>query len=178
VYAPSPKAMPGDFFCPDSTAAADPTDHVAFSFREYYAAPGEAEQLATYTVDSEGNLTTTSTYLNMPSVAVGTVENINMSPSGKLLAVGGDYGLQVFHFNGASPITKFTGVLKADYFNKFYWDNDNHLYAINQNTGNLHVYTITPTSAVEAPGSPHTIPGSDGGFEENLAVQILPRYKP
>lgn len=178
TYAPVPTAEPGDFFCPDSTAAADPTGHVAFSYHEYYDWRG-AEQLATYTVDNQGNFTTTSNYRNMPAVAVGQVEDMNMSPSGKLLAVGGEYGLQVFHFNGAGPITPFTGVLNAEGFYKFSWDNANHLYAIDESAGNLHVYTITPTSAVEAPGSPYVIPGTYfGGGERNLAVQTLPRFKP
>jgi hypothetical protein len=178
TYAPILKAEPGDFFCPDSIAAADPTGHVAFSYHEYYDWAA-AEQLATYKVDNEGNFTTTSNYLNMPKVAVGQVQDMNMSPSGKLLAVGGDYGLQIFHFNGASPITPFTGVLNKDGFYKFFWDSANHLYAIDENTGNLHVYTITPTSAVEAPGSPYVIPGIYfGGGERNLAVQTLPRFKP
>jgi hypothetical protein len=34
-----------------------------------------------------------------------------MSPSGKLLAVAGTTGLQVFHFNGSNPIKPYTGLL-------------------------------------------------------------------
>ena len=60
--------------------------------------------MATYTADSAGNLTTNSTYSNMPSVLVGAVVDYWMSPSGKYLAVGGTSGLQIFHFNGANPI--------------------------------------------------------------------------
>jgi hypothetical protein len=84
--------------------------------------PDGAMQLATYTADSEGNLTTASTYKNMPRVAVGSVSNLNMSPSGKLLAVGGSLGLQIFHFNGASPITPYTGLLGTGEFDQFRWD--------------------------------------------------------
>jgi hypothetical protein len=171
-----PQAAPGGVYCPFAPiGAADPTGHVAFAFQEQLSGVWGVPQLATYKADSEGNLTTTSTYLNMPGVAVGDVVSLSMSPSGKLLAVGGENGLQVFHFNGASPITKFTGggVLGiSGLFQRSFWDNDNHLYAINGTTGHLHVYTITTTSAKEAAGSPYTIP-SAGGIPSALAVQNL-----
>jgi hypothetical protein len=44
-----------------------------------------------------------------------------------LLAVGGSGGLQVFHFNGRRPITRFTGLLSKDEVDQVAWDNDNHL---------------------------------------------------
>ena len=87
-------------------------------------------QLATYTVESSGMLATSSTRTNMPAVAVGNVNYLKMAPSGKLLAVAGSAGLQVFHFNGASPITKFTGQLTKTSIDQCFWDNANHLYAI------------------------------------------------
>ena len=52
------------------------------------------------------------------------VNIMNMSPSGKLLAVAGG-GLQVFHFNGASLIAKYSKVLTADPIDKIRWDNNN-----------------------------------------------------
>jgi hypothetical protein len=172
---PFPEPMPGDGFCPySSIAAADPTNHVAFAFgyEIYTTSTYPPMQLAAYTIDSEGNLTTANTYKNMPTVAVGWVSNLKMAPSGKLLAVGGSDGLQVFHFNGASPITHFTGLLASGVFNQFRWDNNNHLYAINSTDGKLYVFTVTPESAVQEPGSPYTIP--DGGAG-SLIVQPIPR---
>jgi hypothetical protein len=38
-----------------------------------------------------------------------------------------------------------------------FWDNNNHLYAISQTEGKLFVFTITPTSFSQAPGSPYPI---------------------
>jgi hypothetical protein len=96
-----------------------------------------------------------------------------MAPSGKLLAVAGTNGVQVFHFNGANPPTAYTPLLTTDSINQMFWDNDNHLYAINQIGGNMHVFTVTPTSYTEAPGSPYTV-----SQPESIAVQpetpILP----
>ncbi len=145
-------------FVPD-IAAADPTNHVAVVMQPANP-PGCASgslQLATYTADSTGYLTTTSTAANMPPTAITSVYDLKMAPSGKLLAIAGQEGLQIFHFNGANPITAYTGLLTSDSINQLFWDNANHLYAISQASDKLFVYTITPTGYAAAPGSPYTI---------------------
>jgi hypothetical protein len=159
INAPTPAPKTGDFFCP-SQAAADRTNHVAITFQpvnQNTFSPDGPAQLATYTAASSGNLSTSSTVGNMPAASVGTVTGIGMAPSGKLLAVAGTAGLQVFHFNGASPITHDTGLLTKDQVDQVFWDNDNHLYAISQSAGKLFVFTVTATSANQAAGSPYTI---------------------
>jgi hypothetical protein len=155
---PMPVAATGNFYCP-YLATADPTNHVAISVQQLTGNWGQVglPQLATYTADSAGNLTTASTFSNMPKTAVQAVTSIWMSPGGKLLAVGGTAGLQVFHFNGGKPITHYTGLLTAKEVDQFFWDNDHHLYAISRSAGKLFVFTITPTSVSQAPGSPYTI---------------------
>jgi 6-phosphogluconolactonase (cycloisomerase 2 family) len=157
---PFPTTPSGDFYCP-WLAAADPTDHIAIAMQPLngnWTTMGPY-QLASYTVDSTGNLTTSSSYSNMPQTLVGTVNDYHISPSGKLLAIGGSSGLQLFHFNGANPITKYTKLLTTEPVTQIFWDNANHLYAISQEAGTLYVYTVTSTSVTAAPGSPYTIPG-------------------
>jgi hypothetical protein len=151
------------FYCPWQGGAADPTDHIAFAMQLLNGnwAPVGPYQLATYTADGSGNLTTTSTYSNMPSVLVGVVNNYWMSPTGKFLAVAGSTGLQVFHFNGANPITKYTGKLVSEDVDQVLWDNANHLYALGRVAGKLWVFTVTSTGVKQAPGSPYTITGAD-----------------
>jgi hypothetical protein len=152
-------------------AAADSINHVAFT-EQPANPPGCASgplQLATYTVSSNGDLSTASTYENMPATKIVTAYDMKMSPSGKLLAVAGQEGLEIFHFNGAAPITKYTGLLTADPVVQMFWDNSNHLYAISPSTGKLRVYTITPTDFEEPAGSPYEIEEPD-----NLIVQPLP----
>ncbi|MBV9340621.1 MAG: hypothetical protein JO159_06995 [Acidobacteria bacterium] len=158
VNAPYPTPPPGTAYMP-FFAAADPTNHLAIAMApsSSYCSLSGPYQLATYTVDSAGNLTTTSTYKNMPGVLVGSINYYSMSPSGKFLAVGGSSGLQVFHFNGASPITKYTGLLTNNQVDQMFWDNANHLYAISRAAGKLYVFTVTSNSATQAPGSPHAI---------------------
>jgi hypothetical protein len=153
---------------------ADPANHLAvFQMQEQGLpyGPFTYPQLASYTFDSSGNLTTTSTYRNMPAPQVYPAV-MNMSPSGKLLAVAsptsysgckcgsaswGTAGLQVFHFNGAKPITRYTTTLTKAPIDSVRWDHANHLYALSYSTNKLYVYTITPTSVTQAPGSPYTI---------------------
>jgi hypothetical protein len=158
-------------FVPDLLAA-DPTNHLAMLMQP--ANPPDCAagptQLATYTVSSSGVLSTKSTYANMPATLISNPYDLKMSPSGKLLAVAGQQGLQIFHFNGANPITHDTGLLTTDPVNQVFWDNSNHLYAVSQSTGKLRVYTITPTSVQLAAGSPHVI-----NSPEHLIVQPLVR---
>jgi hypothetical protein len=154
-----PSAQDGSFYCP-YLASTDSSNHVAVPVQPLNNSsfqPDGAYQLAVYTADSSGNLSTKSTYSNMPKVAVGNVSSISVSPSGKLLAIAGTSGLQVFHFNGAAPITHYTGLLSSHNINQVSWDNDNHLYAISPSSGKLLVFTVTPTKYCEASGSPYTI---------------------
>jgi hypothetical protein len=149
-------------YIPD-LGAADPTNHVAFVMfpGDPPGCTSDPLQLASYTVDASGNLTTTNTYANMPKTQILNPYDMKMAPSGKLLALAGQEGLQVFHFNGASPITSYTPLLTKDPITQMFWDNANHLYAISQSAGKLHVFTITPTGFHEAPGSPHAISSPD-----------------
>jgi hypothetical protein len=143
----------------------DPTNHIAMSLLGSFS-PNDF-YLASYTVDDQGDLASTNTYENMPS-PTGFPLRMNMSPSGKLLAVGSQAyrsspgGLQVFHFNGAEPITPYSAVLTSVPIDQIHWDKDNHLYALSYSKNQLFVYTITPTTIKEAPGSPYTVKGAYG----------------
>ncbi len=155
--------------------SADPADHVAMVLQAANP-PGcdnNFPQIASFTADSQGNLTTTNTSANMPATLIQYVNDLKVSPNGKLLAVAGTNGVQVFHFNGANPPTAYTPLLTTENINQMFWDNDNHLYGINEVGADMHVFTVTPTTYKEAPGSPYTI-----SQPESIAVQpetpILP----
>ena len=104
----------------------------------------------------------------MPATKVGNLNDFWMSPSGKLLAVAGESGLQIFHFNGGNPITPYTGLLTSSNITQMFWDKDNHLYALSTVEGKLYVFTVTPTGYTQAPGSPYSIPNS-------VYVVVLPK---
>jgi len=164
---PSPGA-----YCPVA-AAADPTNHLAVLLDAIDNNLGNtygAAVIAPFTADANGNLRTTSTSRNMPVAETGGGGWMRMSPSGKLLAVGGS-GLELFHFNGGNPITQYKMLLPHDSIGLIFWDNNNHLYAIGTNpagAGELRVFTVTPTGVTEAPGSPYSIPNA-----ATMAVQPL-----
>lgn len=142
------------------TVQADPASHLAVLLYPTNFPQGQQEdgpyQLASYTINSStGSIASTNTWQNMPTPAVQTISAMNMSPSGKLLAVAGDPGLEIFHFNGASPITAYSSTLLPSVdIDQLGWDNSNHLFALSYASGKLYVYTVTPTSISEVAGSP------------------------
>lgn len=158
---PTIPTAPQGGYCPYLTAT-DPENDVAISLTptdDGFTPIGPA-QIAVYTADGAGDLTTNSTSANMPPAAVGTLCDMKMAPAGKLLAISGTNGLQVFHFNGANPATRFTPLMTKDEVDQMFWDDANHLYAISRTAGKLFVFTVTATSVGEAPGSPYTISGA------------------
>jgi hypothetical protein len=156
-----PLVKPGDdYYCPAVTAA-DPANHVAVTLQAI-GPDNDTDgkpQLATFSADDYGNLTTTSTYENMPEIDLIQTLDMQMSPSGKILALGGYGGLQLFHFNGSEPATQYMELLSTWIISQFFWDNDNHLYVVGYSqhdpNGQLLVFTITPTTVTQAPGSPY-----------------------
>lgn len=150
---------PSGGYCP-YLAAADRANHIAIPL-----APADAGtitgpyQLSVYTADDAGDLTTTSTFENMPRVAVGSLTDLKADPNGKLLAVAGATGVQVFHFNGAHPIKHYTPLLTTDPVDQIFWDSSNHLYGISSSANKLYVFTVTETKYRQAPGSPYSFSG-------------------
>jgi hypothetical protein len=124
-----------------------------------------APAVASYTIDYLGHLayngSMLQTAINPATMAI--------NPQGNLLAAGGSVpfplyvqdgpGLQIFHFNGGSPITPYSNILTTAPIDKVAWDNSHHLYAISRATNKLYVFTITPTSITAVAGSPFTLNG-------------------
>lgn len=160
ISAPMPPPPPRFSIYIPMYSAASPSNYVAVAM-EAAVPPGCKKgvpiQIGSFTADSHGDLSTVNTYETMPDTAITIVNDMKISPSGALLAVGGVGGLQIFHFNGAHPPTHFTGVLTTDAISQLFWDNANHLYALSQATGKLRIYTVTPDSFKEAPGSPNVL---------------------
>lgn len=154
---PLPSGMPAGWQDYQGSAAADTTNHLALAVQYYPPNGAPVVKIATYAINtSTGALTTSSTFLNMPESLV-TYPWIAMSPSGKLLAVGGSNGLQIFNFNPNGQATAATGLISRAPITEMYWDNSNHLYAISNADSTIHVFTVTPTSATEVQGSPWTV---------------------
>ena len=173
VTGPTPKTST-QFLAP-FLVATDNSDHVAVLGSWYDNNAGQytgAGGFASYTVNSStGALHSTNTWKQMPVPNVGAVSEIRMSPSGKILAVAGSNGLQLFHFNGAAPLTAFGGLLTKTEIDHVKWDTDNHLYALSDaynmyaspnGKAELYEYTVTPTSVAAVSGAPVHIAGANG----------------
>jgi hypothetical protein len=154
-------------------ASADPNEHLAVVLQEEtFNCCGifGPYQLASYTINkTTGAVVSTNTATDMPTPEEqdvdGSISNLSlrMSPSGELVALAGWPGLQVFHFNGASPITTYSSLLLPTVdIDQLAWDNSNHLYALSYESGELYVYTVTPTSISEVAGSPYKVQGAYG----------------
>ncbi len=163
----------------------DPANHLA-SLVQWGNGPcggtGGGAGLASYTVQSNGDLVSTNSWENLAqlagSLALGGGMML-MNPAGTVLAVTVGPGIQFFHFNGAAPITNFTGIIgTTGFIYTMAWDNDNHLYALNGRSGKLHVYTVTRTGVIEAAGSPYLPPNNctaGGCWPQTLVVRIVPK---
>ena len=74
-------------------------------------------------------------------------------------------GVQVYHFNGAKPITPFTWIIgTSGYVTQVAWDNYGHLYALNAGEGEMHVYNVTSAKVKETAGSPTAVSVGFGLF--------------
>lgn len=166
---PIPSAPSGYFYCA-YLAAADSANHIAIPLMPMSFStmqPAGASQIAVYTAGTSGALTTTSTAANMPKTLAGNINDVRISPAGNLIAVAGTSGLQVFHFNGASPITHFTGLVVSGGVDHVFWDNSNHLYAMSTSAGKLWVFTVTTSTAAQVAGSPYAV-----ASPQNMAVLV------
>lgn len=158
---------------------------IALGTVEFIGSPDVADgpvQLASYTVDDQGNISSSNTTDKMPTPDVGPTI-LRVSPGGGLLAVAGgtcswcvlspgngQSGLQVFRFNGANPITRYTGLLTKDPIEQMEWDKNSHLFALSIEAHRLRVYRVTTSGYKEAPGSPITISGANGTGPNGLTV--------
>ena len=160
---PLPEDPQGVYFPEEMSAA--PAGHLAvlLDVQEPYDDLG-IMQLASYGINASGGISSSNTWQNMPTLSSVWSEfpGMTMSTSGKLLAVYGGAGVQLFHFNGASPITPYSAVLLSGGVDKVQWDNSNHMYALNFSAGKLHVFTATPGTISEVAGSPYTVPSPYG----------------
>jgi hypothetical protein len=116
-------------------------------------------QVGSYTVNSDGSVSTTNTSSNMPTSGLLGASS-TFSPSGNMLVLYADNGynqnqqlveggIEIYNFNGAAPLTLYKKLLTGTSIDQVAWDSSNHLYAISKSTNELYVFTVTPTSEAE-----------------------------
>jgi hypothetical protein len=171
----TPPAQSPYEYCAAGVNASDPTDHFATVF-SIFNPPGDDVMsppfaLGTYTVNSSGTPSTTSDYENMPTANLGEgVDAMSIDPTGKLLAAGGNSGLQLFHFNGASPITSYSGVLQSGNFVRaLCWDKSSQLFVLQGES--VDIYNVIPTSYTKL--KPWTLKNPTGTTPYSMIVLTL-----
>jgi hypothetical protein len=114
-------------------------------------------QLGMYTVDPEGNISSTNTSENM--------QTSRWSSTSTMFAHSGDFfvtwaptagymqgGLQTYKFNGAGPLYPYLTPWGIS-IDQVAWDGSNHLYALSKSENELQVVTLTSTSTSYGAGS-------------------------
>lgn len=133
--------------------AAPTGNYVVFQLYPYDSNP---PQIGSYTVDSEGNLSTTNTSSDMPTSGLEDPSS-TFSPDGKLFVLYGDQepaggagnGIEIYSFNGASPLMLYKSLLIGTQIDEVRFDSSNHLYAMSSHTNELYVFTVTSTSVTQ-----------------------------
>lgn len=161
VAAPTP---PPGIVYGESLIGTDTTSHAVAFLNSLYPSGQPTSlplRLASFSIQSDGSLTSSNTNDDMPTVsrAPGVV---SVSPDGTLVAIDQPGGFQLFHFNGAAPLTVFTPVIPTtEEIDQFAWDNQGHLFALSSQ-GELYVFSISSSGALQAQGSPYSIQGALG----------------
>ena len=148
-------------YMPDFPDASPTGSYVVVPLYPYNSNP---PQLGSYTVDAQGNISSTNTSSNMPtSSLIGP--GSTFSPDGSLFVLySGDgpgtqgNGIEVYNFNGAAPLTLNKKLLTGTPINQVAWDNSGHLFAISRVQNRLWVFTVTPGSVAQDASIPITSP--------------------
>lgn len=131
--------------------ASDPANHLAVGFTIFNPPGDDIEPgmaLGTYTVNTSGTPSTTSDYETMPVTSVFDPYAMSIDPTGKILAVGGEGSFQLYHFNGANPITAYSGMINTnDLIRTIGWDKSSHMYLLTDHS--VDIYNISTTSYTE-----------------------------
>jgi hypothetical protein len=139
---------------------ASPTENLVV-LREFLNDSGYP-QLGSFSVGSNGALTSTNTSANMPQTGLNVTQSA-FSPDGVYYAVAGDNGqnqsasgIKIYQVNGASPLT-LKDYTVYDPIDQIAWDNSGHLYAISTIENKLFIYSVI--SGGLARSATYSIPG-------------------
>jgi hypothetical protein len=146
-------ANPPGVYCPTG-AAAWGSQHVVIAMQTTDdITPTGPYQLAVYTVNQNGSLTTTNTAASMPVANVGTVNDYQFDPTHTWLAVGGTTGIEIFAFqNGVLTPAGSYSMSGGAY--EVRWDDAGHLMTFGTNPGDLYVFNVAKGVPTVGPGSP------------------------
>ena len=150
----------GEAFCP-ATLAVSAKGYMAIVWvRDWMCcgAPGNQVQVMTYKINSDGTLAAISG--SQVQTASTTDQNsaynvvANFDPSGSILAMAGNGGLQTYSLNGNGILTPGGSPQDAGVkFHNIAWDSSNHVFATNDTQ--LYVFNSGNGLLAPASGSPY-----------------------
>ena len=127
--------------------------------------PSNQPYVVTYTINSDGRLTAVSNSQVAPASTSGNKIVVNFDPTGSVLALAGDAGVQTYSLNGNGALTPIGAPQNAgSSFQNVAWDTANHLLATTSN----QLYVFNSSSGVLTPAS-----GSPYAGDQQLAVLPL-----
>jgi 6-phosphogluconolactonase (cycloisomerase 2 family) len=171
---PGPTGISGVGFCPGPLAVSA-KGYVALVWLPDAmgsSVPSNQPYVMTYTMNSDGTLTVVSNsqtaIASTSSVGAANAYHtiaLNFDPSGSVLAVAGNGGVQTYSLNGNGMLTPAGAAQNAGVsFQSVAWDNANHVFAAS--SSELYVYNSASGVLTPAAGSPN--PG-----DQNVAVLPL-----
>jgi hypothetical protein len=160
----------GAAFCPGALAVSA-KGYLAVVWVRDFMCCGSSENhvfLMTYKINGDGTLTAVSgSQQQTASTADASSANTvaaNFDPSGTVLAMTGNGGIQTYSLNGNGMLTPAGSPQNAGVkFQKVAWDNSNHVFATD--SSQLYVFNSSSGMLSPASGSPYA-----GG----QAVTVLP----
>lgn len=169
---PQPVGTPaGETYCPWGAAALGTSNVIIAEQPTQTISPVGPYQLVNFTIDANGNISTSDSASSAPTVTVGNVQDYRFDPTQIWLAVSGASGLQIFHWaNGKLTSSGTFAMTNGTSFVR--WDNAGHLFVLSSTAqaSNLYIFNIVNGVPTPAPGSPVPFPNLEGS---GLAVKPL-----
>lgn len=160
---PGPTGPSGVGFCPGPLAisAKGYMAIVWVPFALASSVPSNQPFVVTYTINSGGTLTEVSNSQVAPASTSGVGGSnsdnpiaVGFDPSGSVLALAGNGGIQTYSLNGSGMLTPVSAPLNAGVsFQNVAWDNSSHVFATS--SSQLYVYSSTSGVLTPATGSPY-----------------------
>ena len=163
-----PTGNSGEAFCPERLAVSAKGDMAILWVPFAFASRGQVgteTYVMTYAINSDGTLTAIANSQVKTASSAQNKVALKFDPTGSVLAVAGDGGVQTYSLNGTGTLTPAGAPLNVGVtFQNVAWDNSNHVFA----TSSTQLYVYNSMSGVLTPAA-----GSPNAGDPNLAVLPL-----
>lgn len=179
IQPPQPTGLSSGGYCPWGAATIGNSNVIIAEQPSNDESPTGPYQMVTFSIASDGSLSTTDTASTAPTATVGNVVDYHFDAKQKWLAVTGTTGIQIFEWKNGKLTAASTYAIPngARYVR---WDKAGHLFVLSSNVSNdndfqatLYVFNVVKGVPTAASGSPVTLTG----IADGLAVKTLRRMQ-